>query len=210
MARWPWQSKRLRVRPATSVGHQQRRHAVGRRLHRSGAAEDHHGIGLVRRGDRCLLAVEDVLVADALDAQAQVGRIRAAARLRQRDREQRLAAGELGEPGLHHLGPPVLRQDLAVQRRQQVDVGDAQIGASDLLVDDARRQAAGALAAELLRQLGRDEAHLAHLAHQAALQHAGLVAFEKAGGDAVGGEAPRVVGERDEVFVEIGVHALSP
>ncbi len=55
------------------------------------------------------------------------------------------------QPGLDDFGLAVLRQDLAVQRGQQVDVGDAQVGAGDLLVDHAGRQAAQALAAELLR-----------------------------------------------------------
>ena len=177
-------------------------------LDRAGAAEHHRRVGLVGRRDRGLLAVDDVVVADALDAQAQVGGVGAAARLGQRDGEQRLAAGELLEPGLDDFGLAVLRQDLAVQRGQQVDVGDAQVGAGDLLVDHAGGQAAQALAAELLGQLGRDEPHLAHLAHQAAVEHAGLVALQEAGRDALGGEAARVVAERDQVFVEIGVHGV--
>ena len=190
--------------------HQQRGHAMRGRFHRPGAAEHHRGVGLVRGGDRGLLAVDHVVVADALDPQAQVGRVRAAARLGQRDGEQRLARVSLLSQGFDHLGPAMLGQDLAVQRGQQVDVRDAQVGARDLLVDHAGGQAAHALSAELLGQFGRDESHLAHLAHQRAVEHAGLVALQEAGRDAPGGEAARMLAQRRQVFVDIRIHRLSP
>lgn len=138
-------------------------------------------------------------------AQAQVGRVRATARLGQCDGEQGLALGELFQPGLDHFRAAVLGQDLAVQRGQQVDVGQAQIGAGDLFVDHAGGQAAQALTAKALGQFGRDEAHLAHLAHQAAVEHAGLVARQKAGRHAPVGKAARVFGQRLQVFIDVGV-----
>jgi hypothetical protein len=104
----------------------------------------------------------------------------------------------------------MVREDLRIERGQQVDVGQAQVGARHLFVDHAGREAAEPLAAEFLGQLRSDEAHRAHLAHQFAVEHAGLVALQEARGDAIGGKAARMVAEGDEVFVEIRVHHLSP
>ena len=210
MARWPWQSNAVRRDAGNVHRHQHRRHAMRGGLDRAGATEDDGRIGLVGGRDRGLLAVDHVLVSDALDPQAQIRGIRAATRLRQRNRKQRLAACELLEPRLDDLGQTVLRQDLPVQGGEQVDVGNAEIGARDLLVDDAGGKAAQALAPEGLRQLGRDESHLSHFAHQASFQLTRPVALQETGCDAVRRETARVVGERDEVFVEIGIHGSSP
>ena len=100
-------------------------------------------------------------------------------------------------------------QDLAVQRGQQVDVGNTEVGAGDLFMDDAGREAAQSQTAEFLGQLGRDEAHLAHRFHQRAIEHARPVALLEAGSDAIGGETPNLIAERDQVFVEIRVHLLA-
>ncbi len=190
--------------------HQQRGHAVCSSVDRAGAAEDDGDVGLVGGRDRRLLAVDHVGVArtcrHTLDLQPKVGCVRAAARFGQRDRAQRIARHQLLEPRAHDLGLAVVRQDLAVERREQVDVADAQVGARDLLVDHARGHAAQALAAVGLGQLGRDEPHLAHRLHQAAIEHARLVALLEAGGDAIGREAARVIGQRHQVFVEVRVH----
>eukprot|EP01136_Pigoraptor_vietnamica_P000419 Opistho-1_new@25714 len=190
--------------------HQQRGHAVGGRFDAAGAPEHHGRVGLVGGRDGGLLAVEHVVIAHALHAQAQVGGVGAAARLGQRNGEQRLALRELGQPRRHHLGPAVLAQDLPVERGQQVDVAQAQVGAGDLFVDHAGRQAAQALAAVGLGQLGRDEAHLAHLAHQRAVEHARGVALQEAGRHAPGGEAARMLGQRRQVVVDVRVHRGGP
>src|ERR1035438_5847137 len=50
----------------------------------------------------------------------------------------------------------------------------------------------------------------AHLARQPTFQFTCLVALQKTGSNTVGGETPSMLGERDQVFVDIGVHgALS-
>jgi hypothetical protein len=67
-------------------------------------------------------------------------------------------------------------------------------------------QAARALAAERFRQLGRDEAQRAHLAHQAAVEHARAVALLEARRHALGGKAARLLGQRAQVVVEVRVH----
>ncbi len=99
-----------------------------------------------------------------------------------------------------------MREYLPVQRGQQVDIRDAEVGASDLLVDHAGGETAQPQAAELFGQLGSNEAHRAHLLHYPAVEDARPVALLKAGGDAIGRKSPRLVGERNEVVVEIGVH----
>jgi hypothetical protein len=60
--------------------------------------------------------------------------------------------------------------------------------------------------AELFGQLGRDDAHLAHRLHHAAIENAGLVALLKPWRDAIGREPPRLIGQRQQVFIEIWVH----
>jgi hypothetical protein len=63
-----------------------------------------------------------------------------------------------------------------------------------------------ALAAQRFRQLGRDEAQGAHLAHQGPVQHACAVALLEARRHALGGKAARLVGQRTQVVVEVRVH----
>ena len=108
MARWPWQSKRLRVIARQVHRDEQGRHAMRAGLDRSRATEHHRRVGLIGGGDGGFLAVDDVMVAIALDPQAQVGRIRPAARLGERNGEQSLARVRRVEPGLHHVGPAVI------------------------------------------------------------------------------------------------------
>ena len=103
----------------------------------SGAAEHHRGIGLVGGRNRGLFAVDDVFVADPLDLQPQIGGVGTAARFGQRDRQQRLAARQPGEPWADDVRPAVMAQDLAVQRGQEIDVGNTEVGAGDLFMDDA-------------------------------------------------------------------------
>ena len=137
------------------------------------------------------------MVAVTLDAQAQIGGVGPAARLGQRDGEQSLAlrSGCLSQ-GVTTSGVPWWDEDLAVQRGEQVDIGDAEVGAGDFLVDHSGGEAAEAQAAKLLGQFGRDEAHLAHLPHQFTIENAGLVALLKAGGDTVRGKSARLLGQR--------------
>ena len=85
---------------------EQRGDAAGARLDRSRAAEHDRRVGLVGGGNRGLLAVEDIVGAVALDAQAEVGGVGAAARLGQREREQRLALRQPPQPGPDQSGSP--------------------------------------------------------------------------------------------------------
>ena len=77
-------------------------------------------------------------------------------------------------------------------------------------MDHAGGQAPQSLAPEGFGQLRRDETHLAHLTHQLPLEHARSVTFLETWGDAICGESAHVIAERDQVFVKIGVHHLSP
>jgi hypothetical protein len=149
-------------------------------------------------------------VADAFDLQPQVRGVRTAARFGERNRAQGLTLNQLVEPRAHDRGLPVLRQDLAVQRREQVDVADAEVGTRDLLVDHARGQTTESLAPEIRRQFGRDEAERAHRLHERAIEHARAVPLLISGRDAPGGETARVLGQRHQVGVEIGVHGAGP
>ena len=83
---------------------QQRRHAVRAGIDRAGSPEHHGRIGLVGGGDRGLLAVDDIVLAVAFDAQAQIGGVRSAARLGERNGKQGLAGGQAREPRLHDVG----------------------------------------------------------------------------------------------------------
>jgi hypothetical protein len=149
------------------------------------------------------------VAAGPLHPQAQVGGVGAAARLGQRDGDQRLSARQARQPRPRHFRLAVLRQDLAVQRRQQIDVRQAEIGARDLFVDHARGQAAQPLPAAFLRQLGRDEAQTPHLAHDSAVQRPCRVALQKARRHAPGRKTPGMLGQRRQVLVDIGIHLVS-
>jgi hypothetical protein len=179
---------------------------MGAGLRRPGAAEHHRCIGLIRSGDRRLFAIEDVFVADPLNLQAQIGRIRTAARLGQRDRQQRFARGQPCQPVVRDIRPAVVRKNLTIQRSEQVDVGHAEVGARDLFVDHSGREATQSQAAEMLRQFGRDETHRAHRLHQSAIENACLVAFLETRRDPIGSETPDLIAERNHVVVQIGVH----
>lgn len=104
----------------------------------------------------------------------------------------------------------MLREDLAVERGQQVDVRNAQVGACDFLANHARRQATQALSAQRLEQFGRDEAQLAHGAHQVAVEHACAVALQKARRHARLGKAACVLSQRLQVIIDVGIHLCSP
>ncbi len=84
-----------------------------------------------------------------------------------------------------------------------------EVGARHLLVDHAGREAAHSLAAILLGEFGRDEAHLPHLAHQRPVEHAGAVPLLEAGSDTTLCKAPRVLRKRLQVFIDIGIHCSS-
>ena len=185
---------------------EQRGDAAGARLDRSRAAEHDRRVGLVGGGDRGLLAVEDIVAAVALDAQAEVGRVGAAARLRQRERDQRFALRQPPQPWPDQFWLAVTRKNLAVQRREEIDVGHAEVGARDLLMDDAGGEAAHAEAAERLRQFGGDESHRAHLRHQRPVENARPIPLLKSGGDASDREAAGLFGERHQIAVEVGIH----
>ncbi len=189
---------------------EQSRHAMRAGLDRAGSPEHHGRIGLVGGGNRGFFAVDDVGVAVALDAEAQVGRVGPSPRLGERNGEEGLARGQAHKPRLHDVRGAVMGENLAVQRSEQVNVGDAEIGARDLLVDHAGGKRAEAQSAEFLRQLGSDEAHRAHLSHDRAIEDARPIALLETGGDAIGRKLPRLIGERGEIVVEIRVHGSCP
>src|SRR3546814_15147177 len=76
--------------------------AARRFFERAGAPEYDGGVGLVRRGDGCFFAIDHVVAADALNAQAQIGRVRAAGRPGQGYGQQRLRseARRVGKKGV--------------------------------------------------------------------------------------------------------------
>ena len=96
-------------------GHQYGGHAVRARLGCAGAAKHDGNVGLVGGGNGSLLAVDDVEVAVALNAQAQIGSVRSAARLGQGNRANGFAGAEFLEPGRDHFRIAVLGQDLTVE-----------------------------------------------------------------------------------------------
>ena len=85
IARWPWHRNASALCQAGPSA-REAGDAVRAGFGRAGAAEHDGDVGLVGRRNRGLLAVDDVMVAGALDLQAQVGGVRPAARLGQRDR----------------------------------------------------------------------------------------------------------------------------
>ena len=173
---------------------------------RPGAAEHDRRIGLVGRRYRGLFAIDDIFVAVAFDAQPQIGGVRAAPRFGQGDGEESFTRRQAGEPGSYDVRLAVLRQNLAVQRGQEIDIGDAQVGPGDLFVDHAGGEAAEAKAAEFLRQFRRDEPHRAHFLHDRAIENARPVAFLEAWRDAIARKPSGLVTQRNQIVVEIWIH----
>src|SRR6516162_4985358 len=93
-----------------------------------GAAEHDRRIGLVGRRYRSLFAIDDIFVAVSFDAQPQIGGVRAAPRFGQGDGEESFTRRQAREPGSYDVRLAVLRQNLAVQRGEEIDIGDAQVG----------------------------------------------------------------------------------
>ena len=81
-----------------------------------------------------------------------------------------------------------MREDLRVQRGEQVDIGHGEIGAGDFLADDARRQAAHAEPAEFSGSSGAMKP-IAPIFHQPTIEHARAVALLKSRRDAFGRKA---------------------
>ena len=73
-------------------------------------------------------------------------------------------------------------------------------------MDHAGREASHALSAILLRKLGRDVPQFAHLAHQAAVKHAGPVTLLEARCDARLGKASYMTGKRGQIVIDVGIH----
>src|SRR5208283_5387726 len=156
---------------------EQGRDAMRPGLDRSSPTEHHRRVRLVGRGDRGLLAVDDIVIAVALDAEAKIGGVRSAARFGECYGEQGLAGRQALEPRLRDLRIAVMREYLPVQRGQQVDIRNAEVGARDFLVDHAGGETTQPQAAELFGQLGSDEAHRAHLLHDPAVEDARPIAL---------------------------------
>jgi hypothetical protein len=173
--------------------HQERSDAARRLARRAGAREHDGDVGLVAEADRGLLAVEHVALAVAPRAQRQVRGIRAAARLGQAERADRLAGDQLRHPGTRQLGRCIARDDLAHQRREQLHVGDVEVAVRDRLDDQPGGDAALAQPAERFGQVDADEAEGAHLAAQRTVDAGLALALLIAGPQALAGEPARDV-----------------
>ena len=104
-------------------------------------------------------------------------RVRAAARLRQAKRHQRLAGNHLWYPGLRQFGPGMVDDDPSDQRVQQLDVGDIEVRVGDLLDNQARRYPVDTQSAEIFRKIARDQSKRSHFLHERAVDNAGFLAL---------------------------------
>lgn len=192
--------------------HEDRRDAAGAVLGLAGAGKDHRALRLIGGRDRGLLAVQHVMVAHPLHLQPEVRRIRAAARLGQRDRQHQLARGQLRQPVAPDLVIAETREDLPVQRGKDVDVAHVEIGTGDFLDDHARIDRAGAEPTQLLGQFRRDQAKAAHLAQDVGAEGAGGLARLVAGGEFLAGELARHLAQRAQFLgvEDRGVHRFPP
>ena len=122
-----------------------------------------------------------------LGSQAGVARVGAGVRFGQADPDDALAAGDLRDPVRGDLGSGVLREDLADQRADHLQVADVEVAGGDLLQQHAGGQPGHSLPAELLGDLGRDETLRAHLQPDLLLDPPGLLPLLVAGGQRLPG-----------------------
>jgi hypothetical protein len=132
-------------------------------LGRVGAHEQRHQVGAHRVGDPGLVAEDLVDVALAGGPRLQGGEVGAGVRLGEDRGRQHLAGGDPRQPGRLLLVGAAAEDELGGDLRAGAERADADIGARQLLGDDAHRFLAEAETAELLRDRQAEHAELGHL-----------------------------------------------
>ena len=165
---------------------------------------------LGRERYRRLLAVQHVSRVGAGGAELEVGRVRSPARLGEAEGDERASLADAGNDVLRDLRAGVGGDDGAVERSEELHVGDVHVAARDVLDDEAARDAAEVEPAERLRQVDPDEAERAHLLDELGLD-AGLgLTLPIAGGEPLLREAARHVAHRELFVAESEVHVIAP
>ena len=103
----------------------------------------------------------------------------------------------------------MLGENLTIQRREEIDIGHAEISAGNLLMNHPCGETAQPQPTKLFWQFGGDEPHRSHLAHQVTVKHARSVTLQKTRRHAGGGKPTRLVGQGPKIIIQIRVH-LSP
>ena len=159
----------------------------------SGAREHHGRVGLGGEAHGRLLAVQPPAVAGFLGTQAKIGRVRTAPRLCKPEPDDGFAGDDLRHPVPCDVLGGMARDHAAHQRPQKLDIAGVEVGISDLLGDQPRRNGAFAHPAQLLRKIGADEAKRTHLADEVAIEVMAARAGQIGGGEPLPGETAGAV-----------------
>ena len=100
--------------------------------------------------------------------------------------------------------------DRAVQRAEELDVGDVQVPRRDVLHEETARETAEIEPAERLREVHSDEAEGAHFLDQLGLDARLDLALPVAGGKPLLGETARGVAHGGVFFAESEIHGVTP
>ncbi len=163
-----------RTRDAGRVERREKgRHAAGAGIVFIRAREHKNVIGLLGHRDRGFFPRQDVAVTVGARLRLQMRRVGAASRLRQTERDDRLARANPRNDFIGDFRSCMRGDDRSHQGAEKLDITDTNVAAGYFLDDNAGRDTIEARRTKLFGQIGTDQTELTHIPDKTALNYPG-------------------------------------